>query len=67
MHHTAAARAKAAGAGAAREPDATPHSHVILNRIIPLVLRSPLHGMLSRNLMLLTFRGARPACGTPSP
>ncbi len=59
MHHTAAARAKTAQAGAAREPNATPHSHVILNRVIPLVLRSPLHGLLSKNLMLLTYTGRK--------
>lgn len=58
MHHTAAARAaRAARAEAPRETNATPHSHVILNRVIPLVLRSPLHGLLSRNLLLLTHTG----------
>lgn len=29
----------------------------IMNRLIGLVLRSPLHGVLSNNLMLLTFTG----------
>jgi hypothetical protein len=40
-------------------PADPPHSHALLNRLIPLILRSPLHSLLSRNLMLVTFTGRR--------
>lgn len=53
MHHTAKARTTVPKA------NVTPHSHVLLNRVIPLVLRSPLHGLLSKNLMLLTYTGRK--------
>lgn len=56
MHHTATARAKAQ---TPREKNETPHSHILLNHIIPLVLRSPLHGLLSKNLLLLTYTGRK--------
>lgn len=59
MHHTATARAKTAQGKETRNRNAAPHSHAILNRIIPLVLRSPLHGLLSKNLMLLTYAGRK--------
>lgn len=36
-----------------------PHNHRVLNRIVSFILRSPLHRLLSGNLMLLTFTGRK--------
>lgn len=48
MHHAPAAVTTAA-----------PHSHVLLNRIIPVILRSPVHGRLSKHLMRITYTGPK--------
>jgi hypothetical protein len=36
-----------------------PHSHVILNRVMKLMLRSPFHGVISKRIMLITFTGRK--------
>lgn len=36
-----------------------PHSHVTLNKVISHLLQSPLHGLLSHNLLLITFTGRK--------
>lgn len=38
---------------------ARPHDHALLNRLIPHLLRSPLHRPLSGDLLLLTYTGRR--------
>lgn len=53
MHHTAAARA------GTRALEAQPHSHVILNKVTTALLRSPLHFLVSGNLLLITFTGRK--------
>lgn len=36
-----------------------PHSHVTLNKLINHILRSPVHPLLSGNLMLVTYTGRK--------
>ena len=36
-----------------------PHSHVILNAVVVHLLRSPVHWLISRNLLLITFIGRK--------
>lgn len=36
-----------------------PHSHVALNKVIAHLLCSPLHPLISRNLMLITYTGRK--------
>lgn len=50
MHHTAIRPA-------ARRDESQPHSHVILNKVMKLLLQSPFHGIVSRRIMLITFTG----------
>jgi len=39
--------------------DTRPHDHALFNRVIPHILRSPLHRLLSGKLMLITFVGRK--------
>jgi len=48
MHHTRAAQS-----------GAPPHDHRILNHLVTVLLRSPLHGLVSRDLLLITFTGRK--------
>lgn len=36
-------------------PAKQPHNHRLLNHTVAALLRSPLHGLISRDLMLITF------------
>jgi hypothetical protein len=56
MHHTGRRPLQSSLAPAL---DAQPHSHVLLNHVITMILRSPLHGLLSQNLMLISLTGRR--------
>jgi hypothetical protein len=50
MHHTR----QVAGS-----PATQPHNHRLLNHAVAALLRSPLHGLISRDLMLITFTGRK--------
>jgi hypothetical protein len=50
MHHTR----QLAGS-----PAKQPHNHRLLNHAVAALLRSPLHGLISRGLMLITFTGRK--------
>jgi hypothetical protein len=50
MHHTAGRKASS---------NAPPHDHRILNHLVTALLHSPLHWLVSRDLMLITFTGRK--------
>jgi hypothetical protein len=50
MHHTR----QLAGS-----PERVPHNHRVLNHLVTALLRSPLHGLISRDLLLITFTGRK--------
>jgi hypothetical protein len=50
MHHTKRLAAR---------PEPQPHRHRLLNRVVTALLRSPLHGLISSDIMLITFTGRK--------
>lgn len=55
MHHTVTAKPD----NSLHPPAAQPHSHMILNLVMKQLLRSPLHWLVSKHFMLITFTGRK--------
>jgi hypothetical protein len=60
MHHTTVLRKS-------NPRETQPHSHVILNRVMKLVLRSPFHSVISKRIMLITFTGRKSGSAYTTP
>jgi hypothetical protein len=54
MHHW-----QASPQSASNVPHAKPHDHKILNVVMKWLLQSPLHWLMSRDIMLITFTGRK--------